>query len=106
MKLLFITLYLFTSFGHFDLLLLFFISQQTASGLFQELDDRINYVATKVVHLGDQLEGINTPRSRALEAQELMKYFDEFATGKLNPKVFSDQFEVCAKCWQHSKDEN
>lgn len=67
---------------------------KTASGLFQELDDRINYVATKVVHLGDQLEGINTPRSRALEAQELMKYFDEFATGKLSPKVFSDQFEI------------
>ena len=67
---------------------------QTASGLFQELDDRINYVATKVVHLGDQLEGINTPRSRAIEAQELMKYFDEFATGKLSSRSFNNQFQV------------
>lgn len=51
-------------------------------------------MATKVVHLGDQLEGINTPRSRAIEAQELMKYFDEFATGKHVSTVFSDQFRV------------
>lgn len=74
-----------------------FISLQTASGLFQELDDRINYVATKVVHLGDQLEGINTPRSRAIEAQELMKYFDEFANGKVVSPVFMDQFQVSMK---------
>lgn len=71
-----------------------FASLQTASGLFQELDDRINYVATKVVHLGDQLEGINTPRSRAIEAQELMKYFDEFANGKLVSSVFKDHYQV------------
>ena len=71
-----------------------FISLQTASGLFQELDDRINYVATKVVHLGDQLEGINTPRSRAIEAQELMKYFDEFANGKMVSSVFKDHYQV------------
>ena len=70
------------------------LNLQSASGLFQELDDRINYVATKVVHLGDQLEGINTPRSRAIEAQELMKYFDEFAKGKLVSSVFNDQFQV------------
>ncbi|XP_015776184.1 PREDICTED: exocyst complex component 5-like [Acropora digitifera] len=67
---------------------------KTASGLFQELDDRINYVATKVVHLGDQLEGINTPRSRAIEAQELMKYFDEFANGKLVSSVFKDHYQL------------
>lgn len=67
---------------------------KTASSLFQELDDRINYVATKVVHLGDQLEGINVPRSRAIEAQELMKYFDEFASGKHISTVFSDQFRI------------
>ncbi|KAK2552863.1 Exocyst complex component 5 [Acropora cervicornis] len=67
---------------------------KSASGLFQELDDRINYVATKVVHLGDQLEGINTPRSRAIEAQELMKYFDEFANGKLVSSVFKDHYQL------------
>lgn len=35
-------------------------------------------MATKVVHLGDQLEGINTPRQRAKDALQLMEYFDEF----------------------------
>ena len=74
-----------------------FLQLQTATGLFQELDDRINYVATKVVHLGDQLEGINTPRSRAIEAQELMKYFDEFAKGELVSRVFSDEVQVSLK---------
>jgi len=42
---------------------------------FHELDSRINSVATKVVYLGDQLENVNTPRSRAVEAQ---KNFDTF----------------------------
>ncbi|XP_041469326.1 exocyst complex component 5-like [Lytechinus variegatus] len=45
---------------------------------FQELDERINSVATKVVHLGDQLEGVNTPRSRAEEALKLIQYFADF----------------------------
>ena len=30
-------------------------------------------MATKVVHLGDQLEGVNTPRAHAAEALQLMK---------------------------------
>ena len=77
----------------YNLLLLLLI--QVAFGYFQELDDRINYVATKVVHLGDQLEGINAPRSRALEAQELMKYFEEFSTQEeLTSKVFTDPEQV------------
>ncbi|XP_046689123.1 exocyst complex component 5 isoform X1 [Homalodisca vitripennis] len=46
--------------------------------LFQELDERINFVATKVIHLGDQLESVNTPRSRAVQAQKLMNHFAEF----------------------------
>ena len=48
---------------------------------FQELDSRINNVATKVVYLGDQLENVNTPRSRAVEAQKLLTLF----TGFLKP---------------------
>ena len=72
-----------------------YVTLQLAFGYFQELDDRINYVATKVVHLGDQLEGINAPRSRAIEAQELMKYFDEFAgNSELVSRVFNDQSQV------------
>lgn len=45
---------------------------------FQNLDGRLDTVAAKVVYLGDQLEGVNTPRSRAVEAQKLMKQFAEY----------------------------
>lgn len=57
------------------------------SNIFQELDGHLDGVATKVVYLGDQLEGINTPRSRAEEAQKLMKQFSEFLkpTSSQNP---------------------
>ncbi|KAF4518681.1 hypothetical protein B566_EDAN002716 [Ephemera danica] len=50
---------------------------KAAVATFQELDERINYVATKVLHLGDQLESVNTPRARAVEAQKLMNHFAE-----------------------------
>ena len=62
---------------------------------FQELDDHINNVATKVVHLGDQLEGVNTPRARAEEAKRLIEYFSEFLDD-FGPKaeVFNDPFQV------------
>lgn len=48
------------------------------SNIFQELDGHLDGVATKVVYLGDQLEGVNTPRARAEEAQKLMRQFSEF----------------------------
>ena len=58
-------------------------------------------MATKVVHLGDQLEGVNTPRTRAAEAQMLMKYFAEFLEDD-RPKsyIFTDPFQVefCLLC--------
>ncbi|KAK2104253.1 Exocyst complex component 5 [Saguinus oedipus] len=63
-------------------------SNQVAFQHFQELDEHISYVATKVCHLGDQLEGVNTPRQRAVEAQKLMKYFNEFLDGELKSDVF------------------
>lgn len=69
-------------------------SNQTAFTHFQALDDRINYVATKVVHLGDQLEGVNTPRSHAAEAHQLMKYFDEFLTGNYTSEILTNQYRV------------
>ncbi|KAG8184683.1 hypothetical protein JTE90_013076 [Oedothorax gibbosus] len=53
---------------------------------FQELDERIDFVATKVVHLGDQLESVNTPRARAVEAQKLMNHFAEL----LSPEPVND----------------
>ena len=38
----------------------------------------MNSVATKVVHLGDQLESVNLPRERANEAAKLMKHLADF----------------------------
>ncbi|XP_075222346.1 exocyst complex component Sec10 isoform X2 [Lycorma delicatula] len=68
---------------------------KNAVSMFQELDERINYVATKVIHLGDQLESVNTPRSRAVEAQKLMNYFAEFLSpGPLLVEVFSDKTQI------------
>ncbi|KAK7066299.1 Exocyst complex component 5 [Halocaridina rubra] len=62
---------------------------------FQELDSHINSVATKVVHLGDQLESVNTPRSRAVEAQRLMNHFREFLLpGPLVSEVFTDKTKI------------
>ncbi|ESO94153.1 hypothetical protein LOTGIDRAFT_215620 [Lottia gigantea] len=62
---------------------------------FQKLDERISYVATKVVHLGDQLEGVNTPRARAVEAQRLMNYLAEFLSGEaLKSAILTDPFQL------------
>ena len=58
---------------------------------YKSLDEKINSVATKVIHLGDQLESVNTPRSRDVEALKLMRHFEEFLCGEasLSP-VFND----------------
>ena len=45
------------------------------------------------MHLGDQLEGVNTPRARDAEAQRLLKYFSEFMTDEpLQSDIFLDPF--------------
>lgn len=67
---------------------------QVAFQHFQELDEHISYVATKVCHLGDQLEGVNIPRQRAVEAQRLMTYFNEFLDGDLRSDVFNNPDKV------------
>ncbi|XP_017890253.1 exocyst complex component 5 [Ceratina calcarata] len=60
--------------------------------LFHQLDERINFVATKVLHLGDQLESVNTPRARAVEAQKLMRHFSDFLSpGPLTDSIFTDK---------------
>nr|CAD7603020.1 unnamed protein product [Timema genevievae] len=67
----------------------------SSMSLFQELDERINYVAAKVIHLGDQLESVNTPRARAVEAQKLMNYFAEFLSpGPLLAQIFTDKGQI------------
>ncbi|XP_014667392.1 PREDICTED: exocyst complex component 5-like [Priapulus caudatus] len=65
---------------------------QDAARDFQGLDGHINSVATKVLHLGDQLESVNIPRGRAVEAQRLMSYFDAFLRSGAPPSggVFAD----------------
>lgn len=68
---------------------------QAAVEAFHELDSRINNVATKVVYLGDQLENVNTPRARAVEAQKLLSHFNGFIKPgvPLSP-VFNDKDQV------------
>ena len=59
------------------------------------LEERITYVATKVVHLGDQLESLNGYMQRDLEAQDVMKHVAEFEQ-KAKPSVgiFTDPSRV------------
>lgn len=59
------------------------------------MDERINYVATKVIHVGDQLESINTPRSRAVQVHKLIGYLEEFmSAGPLSIDIFNDPTKV------------
>lgn len=59
------------------------------------MDERINYVATKVIHVGDQLESINTPRSRAVQVHKLIGYLEEFmSAGPLSVNIFNDPSKV------------
>ena len=73
--------------------ILFYIFQKSVQK-FYDLDDRINNVATKVVHLGDQLENISTPRQRIKEAQQVMKYFEEFNSPDTVSPIFNDPNQV------------
>lgn len=45
---------------------------------FHDLDEKVNFVAKKIIHLGVQLENVNTPRSRIVEAQILLGHIMEF----------------------------
>ncbi|XP_066911022.1 exocyst complex component 5-like [Clytia hemisphaerica] len=67
---------------------------KTAMTQFHDLDDRINSVATKVVHLGDQLENISIPRQRVQETTQVMKYFEEFHPGKELSPIFNDKSKL------------
>lgn len=60
---------------------------------FTQLDKRLDDVAAKVVYLGDQLEGVNNPRARAVEAHRLIRAFAEFlAPGPYSPpSLLSDR---------------
>ena len=52
-------------------------------------------MATKVVHLGEQLESTNNRRVRGMEAQSLMHHLTEFqAKAKPSMAIFSDPARV------------
>ncbi|KAH1007040.1 hypothetical protein HUJ04_004322 [Dendroctonus ponderosae] len=62
---------------------------------FQELDSKINHVATKVLHLGDQLDSVNGPRARVVDAHKLMSHLSEFlSNGPLTSSIFNDPYRV------------
>lgn len=62
---------------------------------FQELDSKINHVATKVLHLGDQLDSVNGPRGRVVDAQKLLTHLSEFLnTGPLTSSIFNDPYRI------------
>lgn len=62
---------------------------------FQELDSSLDTVAARVVYLGDQLEGVNLPRSRAVEAQKLMKSFADFVSpGPINSPLMTEPSQL------------
>lgn len=63
-----------------------------AMDTFQELDGKINHVATKVLHLGDQLDSVNGPRSRVVDALKIMSHLSEFLS---NEPVSSAIFTNC-----------
>lgn len=66
-------------------------NRATAS-TYKSLDEKINSVATKVVHLGDQLESVNAPRYRAEAALKLMRHFEEFVESETSTSpVFTDK---------------
>ena len=62
---------------------------------YQELDKVINFVSTKVVHLGDQLKQMDGKRKRALEAKELIDYINEAQkTGSISNDIFADKKRI------------
>lgn len=57
---------------------------------FEKLDKTMDVVADKVVYLGEQLEGVNTPRTRAVEAQKLMKHFAHYLKAQPSANPFEN----------------
>lgn len=62
---------------------------------FHALDEKINAVAKKIIHLGVQLENVNTPRSRIVEAQILLGHIMEFmVAGPTVSDLFTDESKL------------
>lgn len=62
---------------------------------FYQLDEKINSVAGKIIHLGEQLENVNTPRSRTVEAQRLLIHMVELMVpGPIINDIFLDKSKL------------
>lgn len=62
---------------------------------FHQLDEKINSVAGKIIHLGEQLENINTPRTRTAEALRLLNHMTEFLVpGPIVNDIFTNKENV------------
>jgi hypothetical protein len=62
---------------------------------FRMLDEKINSVASKIIHLGDQLENVNTPRTRTAEALKLLNHMSEFLiAGPVVNDIFTNKANV------------
>lgn len=65
---------------------------------FRVLDEKINSVAGKIIHLGEQLENINTPRTRSAEALRLLNHMSEFLVpGPIVSEVFVNKENVSCR---------
>ncbi|KRY48627.1 Exocyst complex component 5 [Trichinella britovi] len=65
--------------------------ESIADGKLKTLNERVNSVAARVVHLGDQLQSVTAPRARAFEAYQLMVHFNEFLSDQpLESETFTD----------------
>lgn len=68
---------------------------ETSVDWFRQLDNKINTVAGKIIHLGEQLENVNTPRCRTVEAQRLLNHMTEFLIpGPIVNDIFSDKTKL------------
>lgn len=67
---------------------------------FHQLDEKINSVAGKIIHLGEQLENVNTPRTRTAEALKLLNHMGEFLiAGPIVNDVFTNKANVSRPYW-------
>lgn len=76
--------------------------QHTVDG-FDRLDWKLNSLGGKIFPLGEQLENVNTPRSRIVEAQGLLQHMTEFLQpGPVVNDMFADRSRLfeAADCIQ------
>lgn len=85
----------FSSNHHFP-----YLSDSISVECFHQLDEKINSVAGKIIHLGEQLENVNTPRTRTAEALKLLNYMGEFLVpGPVVNDIFTNKENVsCHSC--------